>query len=210
MTLSSLTSLRQRLRDLGAKPCHEDRVLQAWSRVLSVDTRYRKAEDFLPLKVRAALPAILAELDALAQVEEARQRWDSARSLLERLLSSLGESPEAAARRASCCDRLGSIAERQDRAREAIELYRRALSLGLAPREAERVWSRLVELHLDCGDPAGAAQAAESWADSQSDAGRRAALSRRSMQSPTCVSGPSRASARTSSLTARWLTAWRS
>jgi 23S rRNA (adenine2503-C2)-methyltransferase len=82
MTMRSIASLRQRLRELGAKPCHEDRVLQAWSRVLSIDTRHRKAEDFLPLKVREAWPAISAELDALATLRSAHPGEDGSERLL--------------------------------------------------------------------------------------------------------------------------------
>jgi 23S rRNA (adenine2503-C2)-methyltransferase len=52
--------MRQRLRVHGAKLCHEQRVLQAWARAISVDTRHRRAEDFLPLTVRDALPTLIA------------------------------------------------------------------------------------------------------------------------------------------------------
>ena len=79
-----IESLRQRLRSLGAKPAHEQRVLQAWTRVLSVDTRHRRAEDFLPLRLREELPALTAELDGLARLRSEHPGADgSARLLVE-------------------------------------------------------------------------------------------------------------------------------
>jgi 23S rRNA (adenine2503-C2)-methyltransferase len=76
--------IRQRLRCQGAKPVHEQRVLQAWVRAISVDTRYRRAEDFLPLRVREALPALTAELHGLARLRSEHPGEDgSARLLIE-------------------------------------------------------------------------------------------------------------------------------
>jgi len=76
--------IRQRLRALGAKPIHEQRVLQAWARVLPVDTRYRRAEDFLPLRVRDAFPALTEELNGLARLRSEHPGEDgSARLLVE-------------------------------------------------------------------------------------------------------------------------------
>ena len=57
-----LHTLRQRLRDLGAKPIHEQRVLRLWSQALPQDSGRRHLQDFLPLEVRTALPALMAEL----------------------------------------------------------------------------------------------------------------------------------------------------
>jgi 23S rRNA (adenine2503-C2)-methyltransferase len=63
-----IAHLRQRLRDLGAKPCHEDRLLRGWSQVCSYDRKHSPAETFFPLAVRNELPPIEAELDGLAQL----------------------------------------------------------------------------------------------------------------------------------------------
>ena len=63
-----ITHLRQRLRDLGAKPCHEDRLLRGWSQVCSYDRRHSPAETFFPLALRNELPAIETELDGLARL----------------------------------------------------------------------------------------------------------------------------------------------
>jgi 23S rRNA (adenine2503-C2)-methyltransferase len=59
---------RQRLRDLGAKPCHEDRLLRGWSQVCSYDKKGSPADTFFPLALRNELPAIEAELSALARL----------------------------------------------------------------------------------------------------------------------------------------------
>ncbi|MBI5937569.1 MAG: RNA methyltransferase [Betaproteobacteria bacterium] len=77
-----IEQIRQRLRELGAKPCHEERVLRAWSRVRSIDTRHQKAEDFLPLPVREALPGIAAELQALARLHSEHPGEDGSERLL--------------------------------------------------------------------------------------------------------------------------------
>jgi 23S rRNA (adenine2503-C2)-methyltransferase len=63
-----ISKIRQQLRDLGAKPCHEDRLLRGWSQVSSYDRVHSPAETFFPLAMRNELPAIEAELNALAQI----------------------------------------------------------------------------------------------------------------------------------------------
>ncbi|MDD4911086.1 MAG: RNA methyltransferase [Sideroxydans sp.] len=64
-----ITQLRQRLQDLGAKPCHEDRLLRGWSQVRSYDVKGSPAESFFPAAMRHALPAIEAELHGLASLQ---------------------------------------------------------------------------------------------------------------------------------------------
>jgi 23S rRNA (adenine2503-C2)-methyltransferase len=76
--------LRQRLRSQGAKPAHERRVLLAWARAISIDTRHRRAQDFLPLGLRQALPSLTAELSRLARLRSEHPGADgSARLLIE-------------------------------------------------------------------------------------------------------------------------------
>lgn len=76
--------IRQRLRDLGAAPCHEGRVLRAWAQGVSLDTRKQRAENFLPLAVRDALPGLTAELRGLARLHSEHPGEDgSARLLVE-------------------------------------------------------------------------------------------------------------------------------
>ncbi|MDH2916155.1 MAG: RNA methyltransferase [Gallionella sp.] len=63
-----IAHLRQRLHDLGAKPCHEDRLLRGWSQVRSYDIKGSPAETFFPAALRNELPAIEAELNGLARL----------------------------------------------------------------------------------------------------------------------------------------------
>ena len=49
-----IETIRQRLRDHGAKPGHEHRVLRLWACALAQDSGKRKPEDFLP---RSPFPA---------------------------------------------------------------------------------------------------------------------------------------------------------
>ena len=65
-----LETLRQRLRDLGAKPCHEARLLRAWTRGRPLDHGRVAAADALPATLRAALPALADELAGLARVRD--------------------------------------------------------------------------------------------------------------------------------------------
>jgi 23S rRNA (adenine2503-C2)-methyltransferase len=74
--------LRQRLSALGAKPCHEERLLRAWAQQIPLGTRRLRPEDFLPLALREALPALTAELAGLAQLRSAHQGADGSSRLL--------------------------------------------------------------------------------------------------------------------------------
>lgn len=79
-----IASLRQQLRELGAKPVHEERVLRQWSRALPQDAGKRRPEDFLPLALREALPALVQQLDGLARLRSEHPAEDgSARLLVE-------------------------------------------------------------------------------------------------------------------------------
>jgi 23S rRNA (adenine2503-C2)-methyltransferase len=77
--------LRQRLRELGAKPCHETRVLQRWALGLTQYGEPRRPGDFLPRGLRDALPGLVAELDRLARVRAAFAAEDGAQRLLVEL-----------------------------------------------------------------------------------------------------------------------------
>ncbi len=63
-----IAQLLQRLRDLGAKPCHVDRLLRGWSQAGSYDRTGSAAQDFFPLVMRNELPAIEASLNGLARL----------------------------------------------------------------------------------------------------------------------------------------------
>jgi 23S rRNA (adenine2503-C2)-methyltransferase len=80
-----ISRLSQRLRDLGAKPCHEERVLRAWTQGQSLDAGPIAPELFLPLALRQALPALAAELDGLARLRSAHAGEDGSTRLLVEL-----------------------------------------------------------------------------------------------------------------------------
>ena len=82
--------LRQRLAALGAKPEHVQRLLRDWLQGRSRDAGRRAAVDYLPLAVRAALPALDAELAAMARLHSAHAGTDGA----ERLLVALADGQQ--------------------------------------------------------------------------------------------------------------------
>ncbi|MDP1870977.1 MAG: RNA methyltransferase [Gallionella sp.] len=63
-----ISHLSRRLRELGSKPCHEDRLLRGWSQIASYDRKNSPADNFFPAALRAQLPAIEAELTGLAKL----------------------------------------------------------------------------------------------------------------------------------------------
>ncbi|URI11765.1 RNA methyltransferase [Aquincola tertiaricarbonis] len=77
-----LDHLRQRLRDLGAKPTHTSRLLRQWVNARPLEGGRSLAEHFLPLPVREQLPALAAELAGLATVRSAHPAEDGAERLL--------------------------------------------------------------------------------------------------------------------------------
>ncbi|MBI5918603.1 MAG: RNA methyltransferase [Nitrosomonadales bacterium] len=79
-----ISHLRLRLRDLGCKPCHEDRLLRGWVQLCSYDRKGSAAATFFPAALRAELPAIEAELEGLARLHgEYPADAEVARLLLE-------------------------------------------------------------------------------------------------------------------------------
>ena len=79
--------IRQRLRVLGAKPEHEQRVLRDWVQARSHEQGRRRPHDYLPQTLRAALPALDAELDGLARLLSCHPTEDGS----ARLLVALGD-----------------------------------------------------------------------------------------------------------------------
>jgi 23S rRNA (adenine2503-C2)-methyltransferase len=74
--------LRERLRAHGALPCHTHRVLRLWANALPQASGRRRPEDFLPLRVREALPALEDELRGLAQICSEHPAEDGSARLL--------------------------------------------------------------------------------------------------------------------------------
>ncbi|WP_290871586.1 RNA methyltransferase [Aquabacterium sp.] len=80
-----IETLRQRLREHGAKTVHEQRVLRQWVRCLPQDAGKRRPEDFLPEGVRALLPSLTADLAGLATLQSTHPGEDGSARLLVRL-----------------------------------------------------------------------------------------------------------------------------
>jgi 23S rRNA (adenine2503-C2)-methyltransferase len=79
-----IEDIRQRLLAHGAKPIHVQRVLRLWAQAKPQEGGKRKPEDFLPLEVREALPAVLADMQGLARLRSEHPAEDgSARLLVE-------------------------------------------------------------------------------------------------------------------------------
>lgn len=74
-----------RLAALGALPVHRGRLMRVWlqGQALDTGTRRRSAEQFLPLAVRDAVPALTAELDGLARIRSEHAGSDGSRLLVE-------------------------------------------------------------------------------------------------------------------------------
>ena len=76
-----LAQLRQRLADLGAKPCHQDRVLRAWCGNGALDNR--RSRPRISAGGRARRPArILTEADGLARAVSEHPGGDGSARLL--------------------------------------------------------------------------------------------------------------------------------
>jgi 23S rRNA (adenine2503-C2)-methyltransferase len=85
--------IRARLRALGALPLHEQRVLRDWVQVAPHERGRRQPVDFLPKPVRAALPALDAELDGLTRLVSEHPGEDGSARLLVALQD--GQSVES-------------------------------------------------------------------------------------------------------------------
>ena len=82
-----IAAIRQSLRATGAKDCHVDRVLRAWTQARPLDAGPSRhtPESYLPLALRAALPALHDELSALARVRSEHPGEDGSSRLLVEL-----------------------------------------------------------------------------------------------------------------------------
>ena len=80
-----IETIRHRLREHGAQACHAHRVLRLWAMALAQDSGKRKPQDFLPLPVRAMLPALVDELAGLARLRSEHPAQDGSSRLLVEL-----------------------------------------------------------------------------------------------------------------------------
>ena len=79
-----VADLRARLASLGAGPLHQRSILKAWANARRLDSGRHRAEDFLPLALREALPGIADDLAALVRVRSEHPASDgSTRFLLD-------------------------------------------------------------------------------------------------------------------------------
>lgn len=94
--------IRQRLRAHGARPCHEELALRAWTQALPLDSGKRRPEHFLPAQLRTALPAISAELTAIARLRSEHAGGDGSARLLVELADGRTVESVLLARNALC------------------------------------------------------------------------------------------------------------
>ena len=81
-----ISDIHRHLADLGALPVHSGRVVRAWlqGKPLDAGTRRQHTEHFLPLSVRAGLPALAERLQGLVRLRSEHPGTDgSARLLVE-------------------------------------------------------------------------------------------------------------------------------
>jgi 23S rRNA (adenine2503-C2)-methyltransferase len=79
-----IQDLHQMLAAIGARPCHIGRINRAWLKGLPLDsgTRHQKSEHYFPLPVREGLPAITAQVEALARIQSQHPGADGSLRLL--------------------------------------------------------------------------------------------------------------------------------
>jgi 23S rRNA (adenine2503-C2)-methyltransferase len=77
-----IESIRTRLRDVGALPVHEQRVLRDWLQVRPHEQGRRRPDDFLPRMLRGALPEIDAELASIVKLISTHPTHDGSARLL--------------------------------------------------------------------------------------------------------------------------------
>ncbi len=82
-----IETIRQSMHAAGAKDCHVDRVLRAWVQAKPLDSgaRRHQPENYLPLALRTALPALQEKLSSLARVRSEHPGEDGSSRLLVEL-----------------------------------------------------------------------------------------------------------------------------
>jgi 23S rRNA (adenine2503-C2)-methyltransferase len=81
------------MRDLGALPLHEERLLRRWVRAQPQHGSRRALQDFLPKPLLQAWPGLQADLEGLARVASAHPAADGSARLLVALAD--GQTVEA-------------------------------------------------------------------------------------------------------------------
>ena len=81
MELQQIGEIRNRLRCLGARPAHEQRILRLWSQAKPQNSGSRPLESFMPAALRQALPQLSETLSNLLRLhsthyaEDGSVRW---------------------------------------------------------------------------------------------------------------------------------------
>jgi len=81
MSFQQISEIRNRLRCLGARPAHEQRILRLWSQAKPQNSGSRPLESFMPSALRQELPRLSADLDGLLRLqsehpaEDGSVRW---------------------------------------------------------------------------------------------------------------------------------------
>jgi 23S rRNA (adenine2503-C2)-methyltransferase len=76
MSLSHVHEIRDRLRRLGARPAHEQRILRLWSQAKPQDSGSRPLESFMPTALRDDLPQLSDSLKQLLRLQSAHPAED--------------------------------------------------------------------------------------------------------------------------------------
>jgi len=76
MSLSHVHEIRDRLRRLGARPAHEQRILRLWSQAKPQDSGSRPLESFMPTALRDELPQLSDSLKQLLRLQSAHPAED--------------------------------------------------------------------------------------------------------------------------------------
>jgi 23S rRNA (adenine2503-C2)-methyltransferase len=81
MSLAQIHLIRERLRRLGARPAHEQRILRLWAQAKPQNSGRRPLESFMPTALRDHLPQLIKELNGLLHLqsehpaEDGSVRW---------------------------------------------------------------------------------------------------------------------------------------
>jgi 23S rRNA (adenine2503-C2)-methyltransferase len=79
---AGIDAIEQHLAALGAAACHARLVLRAWTRAQALDSGPRRANTFLPRRVRDGLPALARDLADLVQLRSRHPANDGSERLL--------------------------------------------------------------------------------------------------------------------------------
>ena len=79
---TNLHSIREQMSILGAKRCHEDRLLRLWSSALAVDTAATRPEHHLPARLKREAPKLFEKLSALTRTVSRHDGADGSIRLL--------------------------------------------------------------------------------------------------------------------------------